>query len=150
MERPDALKVLLNRNPEALITSIYQARDAGRGRAAILALGHGWFEVDKWKHRTVAEFIEFAEKVGPTPVMSEDDRKQVNQDASDLTLGRHVRALMELFPKQYANDVMCAYVAAEMLSGVAHKLNGEFEAKIPELFYKGKSVGAWIVTAKKL
>ncbi len=149
MDRTQALAELQKRS-RYLIRSVYFARDAGVARSAILALGAGWFELSKWEHRTVAAFLTFVLGRQPaTPILSDEDRETINQSERDIALGRRVREMIEAFPKQYANEVLCAAVCAEILSGVAAQLNGEFEAKIPELFVRGESVGAWIVTAKK-
>ena len=149
MDRTQAI-VELEKHKGSLVGLIYHARDAGVGRAAILALGNGWFELPKWESRTVAEFLDFTElRREHASTLSDEDRERINQAARDLALGARVRQMIEQFPKQYANDVMCAAACAEIVSGVAAQLNGEFEAKIPELFVRGKSVGAWIVTAKR-
>ena len=113
-------------------------------RAAILSIGATWFERRDWDHRTVGEFIAHARRIerGLEP--------NIGQAASDLRLGQHVRDMMEKFPKQYANNVMCAAACAQTMASIAFELGGEFEAKIPELFFQNKPVGAWIVTAKRI
>lgn len=68
-------------------------------------------------------------------------------ELSDARMGAEVRKMIKQYPQQFDNDVMCCTALATILAGLAHKMNGVATLRIPELFFKGKNVGAFIVTA---
>lgn len=72
-------------------------------------------------------------------------------EMTDAELGAGVRGMIAKYPAEFESEVMCIEACGRIFCSVAAKMNAdELKVTVNEASYKGRPIGNWIVTAKRV